>query len=648
LPQKTEKSPTFGTSLIHIMKTNHRYLFQIIALLKKLGIVLLLFSISRFIFYVFNSSYFAGSTGWEIIKVFFFGIRFDYAAIIQYNLLFIVLYLLPFAFSQTKIYQRSLLIAFWFINGLLLLSNFVDIEYFKYSSKRSNFSIFKFISMSDDVATLLPQFFRDFWYILVLWAVVVFSGVRLTYKLNLSKYDFTIKNYLLNGLIMVLMTGLLFMTARGFAMKPIRVISAARYTKSQNIPLLLNTPFTILHTIKERELTKREYFSPDTCKKIFSPIRQYPKSSETRENVMIIILESFSHEFIGALSGKKTYTPFLDSLLNESLLFENGFANCRQSIEGIPAVLASLPSITDNTYISSHFAGNRLIALPGILQNHGYSTAFFHGGRNGTMGFDEFSKVAGIKNYFGMNEYNGPEASDGSWGVFDEEFLQYVALKNNDLKTPFLSTVFTLSSHHPYKVPSKYDKIIPANEEPQLRSIRYSDYALREFFKLARQQNWFNNTLFVIVADHTAKVIDQEYNNPVGMYRIPIAFYHPENDTLKGRRQDIAQQTDIMPSLIQYLGIKDTFLAYGNSVFALNREPYSISYLGGIYYFFKDSYLLSFDGDKCLGLFKYPIDKQLKNNLLEFEPVIMNKLERQLKAIIQDYQTRLEGNKLFY
>jgi phosphoglycerol transferase MdoB-like AlkP superfamily enzyme len=624
------------------VKFNSPYISQIKDLLKKILVLLALYSFSRILFYVFNTSYFSDASLGQLFKIFLFGTRFDYSAIIQFNLLFIVLYLLPFSFTTNRIYRRILFIAFWVINGFLLLGNFIDIEYFKYTSKRTTADIFKYAVISSDVRDLIPQFLHDFWYIPLLWIVSVWAGIKLTRNKASDNINFK----LVNLIVMILLSAVLFMTARGFAMKPLRIISAARYASSQDIPLLLNTPFTILHTIQERENSQKNYFKDNSYQKEFSPVRQYKAYQKRTDNVVIIILESFSHEFIGTLNGGKTYTPFLDSLMKQSLYFKNGFANCRKSIEAIPAILAGLPSLTDNSYISSRYAGNRLKALPFILQEHGYQTSFFHGGKNGTMGFDEFSKISGIKEYYGMNQYKGPEAFDGNWGIFDFEFLQFTANKLTTFKQPFFSAIFTLSSHHPYLVPERFNSVIPGNEEPQLRAIRYTDISLRNFFSVAKKQPWYKNTLFVLVADHTAKIIDNKYNNPVGTFRIPVIFYHPGLDSLRGEREDIVQQTDIMPSVLHFLGIEDPYLAYGSSIFDSNRDAYGVSYLSNIYYYFKNRYILSFDGEKTISLCNYYSDKALKYNIKDSNDSTTI-MDHKLKAILQDYMTRLEKNEMF-
>ncbi len=626
------------------MNLKSPYILQVYSVLKKIAVLLLLYSVSRILFYAFNASYFAETSLPGLLKIFLFGIRFDFAAVVQFNMVFIVLYLLPFSFVNHKIYRKSLFTLFWIVNAFLLLLNFGDIEYFKYTSKRTTADIFRYAFISDDVATLIPQFLKDFWYIPLMWIAAVVSGIWLTRSRNPQPFRFHYSNIF----IMIFVTGVLFAGARGIGVKPVRIISAARYASSQEIPLLINTPFSVLHTIQETNNVARNYFPEGRYQQIFSPLQHYPALQKRNDNVVILILESFSHEFIGTLSGKKSYTPFLDSLLNESLVFENGFANCRKSIEAIPAILAGLPSLTNNSYISSHYAGNRLKALPYILGKHGYSTAFFHGGRNGTMSFDEFAKVAGFKYYFGMKEYKGPEAFDQNWGIFDNEFLQYTVKQTNQLTNPFFETIFTLSSHHPYTIPKEFDHLIPADELPQLRAIRYADMALRNYFTEAAKQPWFRNTLFVLVADHTAKVVDPEYNNPVGTFRIPVAFYHAGNSSFNGRRKDIAQQIDIMPSVIDYLGIEDKFLAYGSSVFRTNREPFAINFLNNLFYYFKDGYILTFDGETSNSLFHYTDDRHLKNNILTQKADTIKLMENKLKATIQDYMVRLEGNKLSF
>ena len=625
------------------------YLKQISNLLYRLAIILIFYSLCRYLFYIFNHLTFSQNSSMEILKVFFFGIRFDYSAIIQYNLLFLLLYLFPFNFIHYKKYKQVVGFLFYFVNFFLILLNLIDLEYFKYTGKRSTADIFSFIFMNNDVLTLLPQFLKDFWYIVLCWLGFIFLGVYFMKRVPFRKpesFQFTFIQWIGAALLFILVPGALFIGARGTGLKPIRLISAARYTYSQNIPLLLNTPFSILHTLNNEEFKLKTYLNPGELDKIYSPEKQTGTNMITRrDNVVIIILESFSKEFIGSLNGKSGYTPFLDSIIHHSLTFENAFANGKQSIQALPAIFASLPGLMDNPYISSRFSSNQLEALPSILGANGYHTSFFHGGRNGTMGFDEFCNIAGIKHYYGLNEYEGPTAFDGNWGIYDEPFLQFYAKKLNSFPQPFFSSVFTLSSHHPYNIPEKYIKILHASNQ-QLTSIRYADYALSKFFNAISKMPWFKNTLFVFVADHTAKEQTAIYGTRAGIYRIPIIFYHPGDSLLKGINPNVAQQADIMPSILDYLGITTRYFAFGRSVFS-KETGFSINFASGIYQYFEGDYMLTFDGERSTSLNNILIDKYLKINILNDSITLASAMELKTKAIIQQFTSRVLNNKLY-
>ena len=112
------------------------------------------------------------------------------------------------------------------------------------------------------------------------------------------------------------------------------------------------------------------------------------------------------------------------------------------------------------------------------------------------MGFDNFAYAAGIDEYYGMNEYVKNKDFDGNWGIFDEEFLQFYATKLNSFKEPFVSSVFTLSSHHPYTIPEKYKGKFRKGPLKILEAVSYSDFSLRQFFKTASKMSWYENKTY--------------------------------------------------------------------------------------------------------------------------------------------------------
>jgi len=632
------------------MHSFNLYFRQIGNLLYKLFILLALYFVSRLLFYFINLQAFSFDSMGDLIKIFFFGTRFDFTVVIYYNLLFILLYLLPFNFVHHKYYRRVWNILFYTGNFFLLLFNFIDCEYFKYTGKRTTADIFSYILLSDDVKVLIPQFLKDFWYLAICFAVVVFGGVYLMNKRpfqHIDNYKFHVKSGTLAGLSGILLIGILFIGARGTGLKPVNIITASRYTTSQNIPLIQNTPLTILLTVDNPNVKPVSYFDQKEVPKIYTPEHNNVATKQRRfDNVIIILLESFSKEFIGALNGGKGYTPCFDSIIHQGLVFENAFANGKRSIEAVPAIFAGLPAFTDESYISSRFCNNQLVTLPDILDQEGYHTSFFHGGRNGTMGFDEFCHIAGIQHYYGLNEYKGPPAFDGTWGIYDEEFLQYYAKELDKMPQPFFSTVFTLSSHHPYRIPEKYKDRFTNSPNELIRSVRYSDFALGKFFQTISKEPWYKHTLFIFSADHTAKEQSLLYGTRAGIFRIPIVYFHPGDTTIHGVSARVTQQTDIMPSVLDYLGIQKPFLAFGSSIFSEKTNGYATNYLGGIYQYFQGNYMLMFNGEKNLGLYELTKDKMLRNNLLKDSANLANQLDVKLKAIIQQYNYRLLNNKM--
>jgi phosphoglycerol transferase MdoB-like AlkP superfamily enzyme len=284
--------------------------------------------------------------------------------------------------------------------------------------------------------------------------------------------------------------------------------------------------------------------------------------------------------------------------------------------------------------------------LPAILAKEGYRTSFFHGGRNGTMGFDDFSKVTGIQKYYGLDQYKGSAAFDGGWGISDEEFMQFFASELSNMPQPFFSTLFTLSSHHPYNIPVKHKTDFLDAPNPFLRSIEYADYSLGRFFATVAKMPWYNNTLFILLADHAGQEYLPRYSTQAGIFRIPIVFFHPGDFNFKGKSQKVAQQTDIMPTVLNYLGIQTPFVAYGKNLFDKTRSDFASGFLGGLYHYVYGNYFLLFDGTSATALYNYNTDTLLTHNLLADSSHYAIHMETQLKAMIQQYNFRLLNNKM--
>ncbi|MBA7520254.1 Phosphoglycerol transferase I [subsurface metagenome] len=625
------------------------YLLNLVLLLKRLLILLVLFFFTRLLFWILNYSYFSSLGTWETLKLFFFGIQFDVSTIIGFNSLFILLHLLPGNYKYHRNYQLALKIIFLTVNTFILAGNFIDCEYFKFTNKRITADILKYVFLSNDTINLLPQFIKDFWYLLLGW-ILLMTTTWFIYPVQ--KQDIKLQSikpfgYILQGVLSVLLLGIFLVGFRGIRLKPYRIIDAARYTKTQFTTLVLNTPFTFLKTINKSDLQLKNYFPEEEIKNFHDPVHRFETEKDfSYQNVVIIILESFSREYIGSYNPYKGYTPFLDSLIAHSLVFPNSFANGKRSIEAMPSIIASLPTLMNDSYVSSSYSTNSITSFANLLEKKGYSTSFFHGGSNGTMGFDNFANIAGIDEYYGRNEYNNEADYDGNWGIYDEEFLQYFAIKLNSFRQPFFSTLFTLSSHHPYSVPDKYKGKFRKGELNIHEVIQYTDYALKKFFETASVMPWYSNTLFVITADHTALASLPYYRNKVGQYAVPIFFFHPSDSSLIGTYQTLIQHCDILPSVMSYLNYDEPFFSFGYPVFDKTSDHFVINYTNGLYHLIEADYCLFFDGSGSVSLYNLETDSLFQNNLLGKAPAVQSNLENKIKAIIQTYNNRLINNEM--
>jgi phosphoglycerol transferase MdoB-like AlkP superfamily enzyme len=625
-------------------------------LLKLLALALLLLWLSRLSFYLFNLHYFSHLGFTEVIRILAFGLRFDLATLFMLNAPFIFMMTLPLPLRKFRVWRFSAMALFLIANSTALMVNIVDIVYYRFTFKRMTADIFSYATNDISLSTLLPQFFKDFWGFFLLFALFVVILIVALVRFKISPVKRKISPWIWHTLqvvgFLVAMAVTVIGIRGGLQLKPINIITAGKVSEARNAAFVLNTPFTIIKTFNQQSLARTNYFDETTLEEIYTPVIQPSNfrglsKDGSRVNLVIIIMESLSAEHIGAFNKNREnypgFTPFLDSLMPHAVAFR-GFANGKQSIEGIPAILASLPSLLDKPYINSAYAANKFNSLASLLDAEGYHSAFYHGGTNGTMDFDGFAQMAGFDKYYGRTEYNNETDFDGQWGIFDEPYFSYFADGLNAMKPPFFATIFSLSAHHPYTLPEKYKNNFPEGNLKIQKTIAYADFALREFFDKASKMPWYRNTLFVITADHTSEAWLPEYKNKVGMYEIPIVFYAP-GYRLPRPDATIADQIDIMPSALGLLGYDKPFVAFGQNVFD-SKEGTAVNYINGVYQLITDSLVLEFDGSNSLSLYNYQSDPLLEQNLLFTHRREANRMEQALKAIIQQYNNRMIDNQL--
>jgi phosphoglycerol transferase MdoB-like AlkP superfamily enzyme len=614
-------------------------------LFARLGIVLLALTLLRWVFYFANRVSFPGLSFGEALLVTLHGLRFDAMTIVVANALLILLHLLPWSGRGQRGYQRMLFVLFLVVNIAVLLIVAIDLPFFGFNGKRITRDV---LGQAGAGFREMPTFIIHYW-----WATLVFfASVALLvfgWKRIQPREEYSASGDPGQWALGLLVMGLLVLVGRGgWQYQGLSPAHAADHVDVAFAPLVTNSAFTFGFSLSEPAFTPRAYMSGEELDRRM-PLRYALRrdSTDRPRNVVLLIVESLGREYLSTISGEAAYMPFLDSLCGRSLALTNAFANAERSNKSMCALLAGIPSFTDDAFMNTVYADNRVEGLGTRMKELGYSTAFFHGGLNGEYKFDSFSKACGFDRYYGRDEFGDDRFYDGHWGIYDEEFLQYTAAHLNDLPQPFCSVVFTLSSHDPFPIPDRWRGKFPKGTQDIHESLGYVDMSVRRFFESISKEPWYNNTLFVITGDHTYQynVHPPWYRNPAGRFTVPILFFSPDS-AFRGRDDRIAEHLDLLPSILDLSGYHGTISSFGQSVFKRDRTDRAAQFLGGQYRLIQDDRILLFDGERVQGLYDFRNDTLFAHDLAAQETEVTERLTHDLQAMIQRHGEALVGNRL--
>lgn len=583
-------------------------------------------------------------------------LKFDTSAILYTNILYALMMLLPLHYKESRLWQKTAKWLFVMVNGIAIAANLADSVYFRYTGKRTTMSVLQEFENEGNMGSILGAEVINHWYlfllsivmIYLLWRLYVMPSSRANKKRNYILY------YTANTLVFVLYIPLTIAGMRGgftHAVRPITISNANQYVSHpKEAAAILNTPFSLIRTTGKKSFKDPGYAITEIDDTYTALHNGNSQSVPNKKNVVVLIVESFGREYV-----EEGFAPFVKSLEQGSLTFDYSYANGRKSIDGMPSILSSIPMFVEPFFLTPA-SMNDVSGLAGELSKIGYATAFFHGAENGSMGFEAFAKATGFKKYYGRTEYNadtrfnGDDDFDGTWAIWDEPFLQFYAHKMTEMQQPFMTAVFTASSHHPFNVPDKYADTYKDDGKNSIhRCIRYTDMAIKKFFETASKQAWYNNTIFVLTCDHTNGFDSEVYNTDLGTYAAPLIIFDPTGEVVKPeRRHTVAQQIDIMPTVLSLTGYNKPYIAFGQDLTKANDEAtWAVSYNNGIYQFVQNQYFLQFDGRNVTGFYNFHTDPLLKKNLKGKEnKTAQDSMLRTLKAVIADYMKRMENNQL--
>ena len=554
----------------------------------------------RTAFYLYNAAVLGPLTWAEAGPLLAGALKFDTASIIYADGAFILLSLLPLRLRERRWYRA---VQFWYyvaVNAVLIAAtNLADTVYFRYTQKRFTADEV-FFADNDNSLQLVGKFMAENWYLVLLWIALI-ALLAWGYRRKVREESLFNRGwayYIGNTAVLAAAVGLSIAGVRGGMTRmtrPITLSNATLYTAdSGKANLILSNPFCILRTIGSAGSVKyKKYFAPEELPRRFTPVHQPADSAAvdlTGRNVVVFIMESMSAEHSAYLCPEvyadrevKGFTPFLDSLMQNGLVFKQMYANGTRSIQAMPSVLGSIPSFRTPFVLMPQSLGESR-QLPAMLADKGYATAFFCGSEHGSMGFGAYARSAGVDRLVSREDYearHGTEDFDGYWGIWDEPFLQFTGEELAAMPEPFFAALFTLSSHHPFVVPEQYAATLPEGYTRIHKGVAYDDQAFRRFFHRFSGEEWFRRTIFVFVADHVSseKFAEKTRSYPGNMHI--IGFIYSPDGALQGEVREVTQQLDIMPTVLGLTGNTEPYFAFGRDVLNEPQRPrWSVSYDG--------------------------------------------------------------------
>jgi len=366
--------------------------------------------------------------------------------------------------------------------------------------------------------------------------------------------------------------------------KPVNPSVAAFSQDSMVNQLALNSPYSLVYAIYEQRrdevlqgihygaidddealdiILTEAGISPGERLDASAPTLHHQKATHAREqplNLVIILEESLGADFVGSLGGKDL-TPELDKLADQGIWFERLYATGTRSARGIEAVITGFTPTAQPSVIKRAETQNNFFTVASLLERHGYQTSFIYGGESHFDNMRRFSLNNGFQTIIDEDDYEEP-IFHGSWGVSDEDlFNRAHEVFSNAGEQPFFSLVFTSSNHPPFDIPE--NRVDESSNEPREVAVSYADYALGRFVDMARQSNYWENTIILIVADHSVDIYGGKLV-PVDRFRIPGVIL---GGPVEPRRIPvIASQIDLLPTLLSLIGLSSVHPSIGRDL----------------------------------------------------------------------------------
>jgi phosphoglycerol transferase MdoB-like AlkP superfamily enzyme len=559
------------------------------------------------------------------------GLRIDISSVAYLLILPSIAHAFMIRFERADIWLFALKLWFFACFVVLMFFELATPAFINEYDLRPNRLFIEYLVYPDEVFSMLVNGHQ----ITLISVCLLLSAFAYAFWQYLGRYIFTTPNKITMQpsatlVSCLLLTLVLFVAARGsFAHRPLNPAMAYFSTDPLINSLTLNSTYSVAFALKQlnNEKNAAQVYGTMANNKIIELVRQEtglplasfidddipslaiktPYYQGKAKNLVIILEESLGAQFVGSLGGQ-ALTPHLDQIMQTGWAFDNLYATGTRSVRGIEAVVTGFTPTPARSVVKLDKSQQNFFTIASLLQQNNYSTQFVYGGESHFDNMKSFFLGNGFEQIIDFDDIHQPEFV-ASWGASDEDLFRQANTELNKLHQkakPFFSLIFTSSNHDPFDIPP--NKIISkANDTPRDKAIRYADYALGKFIDKAKQQDYWQDTVFLIVADHDARAFGAELV-PVKSFHIPGVILNSGRKNMRDKR--IVSQIDLAPTLLSLIGIDDPTPMLGYDLTKTHAQERAMMQFTDNFAYMSDRQVAILQPHKPIVYFNYDLSSQ--------------------------------------
>lgn len=554
----------------------------------------LIFVAARLVFIILNWKQAAAAGFSEVIAAFYHGFRLDLSMCCYLFVFPVILWCISHFVKYKTVLNRILKTYNVVLITLVLFICIADGELYQHWGQKLNAYASSFAKFPKEMLVFSTggSLFK---FIAIIGVFIVF--VYLLYSRGMRGLDEV------NGQVKkwqpiaasVLFLGILFLGIRGGVGKAAINQSSAFYSSDIFLNhVAINTTWNLLSSFVETSedthsnpytFTTEEQAGKMLADLSFTPSYAPPIFKTASPNIVLLILEGWTADVIGSLGGEAGVTPNFNALCKEGLLFDSFYANGNRTDKGLAAIISSQPALAKSSIINNIQKFTSLPSIPAELKKKHYVTSFYYGGASEFANMKGYWINAGYDEIIDLDKFSITQRN-AEWGVHDDVLFGKTLEELSHKPAPFFASILTLSSHEPFKVP--YTSSYSGKDAADLyrNAVAFSDHALGNFFRDAKKEGWYNNTIFIVLADHGHQWPKDRKSYDPDRFRIPFLITGGalKNEFAGKTDHTVASQIDIASMLLEQLKINATgFNRSKNFLDTAYRHPYAIfTYNDGI------------------------------------------------------------------